>query len=433
MPDPSTAVPSNTVPQERVQALRELTALLPGQVHLPGKPGWDDNPPQRVAAIVSIDDDEDVVAAVSWAARSGFAVTVQPESPGVTDGVVLLRMKGLSSIVVDAGQGVARVGAGVTWAQLLAATSDLGVTALAGGAGDRSVVEHTLGAGLGWFGRSYGLAAHSVLAVELVDANGRFRRITPGVDRDLFWALRGGGSDFGIVTSIEIELHPAPLVHAGRMLWPIEMAGSVLRTFRDLADSAPDELNLWAGLLRDPLLPDRPEPWPSASFVSVDVLFLGPSDLAETLLAPLRALPEAPVLDTTGPVTLAELADVWAESAGAAPMCESSLPIITFDDEAIDTLLADTSDDLGLRFDRIQVHRLGATFTRATSTDGPIGAITQPYHLTWRPGWSEAVTGESDWPAIDPSVRARLQLVKLAVDPTDVIRGHRTNSKASQA
>ena len=184
---------------------------------------------------MAVRDVEDVVAAVTCAARHGLSVSAQPVGHGATEaltGTVLLRTGALQEIEIDAERRVARVGAGVKWGALLAAVEPTGLIAPAGSSPDPSVVGFTLGGGLSWFSRSIGTAAENVEAFEVVDASGTARRVTAASDPDLFWAMCGGGGDFAIVTALELRLTAAPPVVGGRMMWPIEMAYPVLHAFR---------------------------------------------------------------------------------------------------------------------------------------------------------------------------------------------------------
>ncbi len=445
-------------------SLDELTALLPGQVALPGDLGWDHlrlgwvlSVDQQPCAVVTVEEDEDVVAAVSWAARRGFTLSAQAAGHGATtavNGTVLLRTRALSAIAVDADRRTARVGAGVSWGELMAATSGLGLTGLVGSSPETSVVGYTLGGGLSWFGRAFGLAAHSILAVDLVDASGRLRRVTPTTDPDLFWAVRGGGGDFGVITSMEITLHPAPQVYGGRLLWPVAMARPVLHAYRELTRTAPDELTAWAQLLRFPPLPAIPERMRGGSFIAVDVTFLGAAQDAEKLLAPLRALP-ARWSDTLGPVRLADLGAITAEPTDPLPVSEQSGLLSDLDDAGISALLTAVTDGPDLVLDVVQVRHLGGALGRASSVDGPAGPIVEPFLLAglavpatpeladriqqvfvaMRRGMAPWLTGRipfnflgsDDDPTRSVPVASltRLGAVKRAVDPDGVFRSNR--------
>lgn len=448
----------------RTDALNPLAVLLPGQAALPGDSGWDEqrlgwvrSVDQRPCAVVTVTEPQDVVKTVRFAIRHGLSVSAQPIGHGATtavDGTILLRTRGLQEISVDVPGRMARVGAGVKWGELLAVTGEYGLTGLAGSSPEPSVVGFSVCGGLSWFGRAHGLAAHSILAVELVDATGELRRVTPQSDPDLFWALCGGGGDFGIVTAMEIALRPAPHVYGGRLLWPIEMARPVLRAFRDITRTAPDQLTLWAHLLQFPPLPEVAEPRRGGSFVSVDIAFLGSAEDAEQLLMPLRTIP-AMWVDTTGTVPLAELGSITAEPLDPMPASEMSGLLRDFDNAAIDELLAAAGHGSGSPLVVVQVRHLGGAFARGTEADGPAGAVVEPYQLfclglPMSPEMSAGIEltfaaisnalddyltgrtfftflGSDDDPrrAFSPAALDRLQQVKRCTDPNGVVRSNR--------
>src|SRR3954470_2076610 len=169
----------------------------------------------------------------------------------------------------------ARAGAGVLWAEVTGPASEHGLAPLAGSSPDVGVVGYTLGGGLSWLSRRHGLAANSVLAIELVTADGRLVRCDRDHEPELFWALRGGGGSFGVVTAIEFLLYPAPQVYAGMMLWPWEQATEVLKRYVEWCRTAPDAISTSVRLLQVPPLPDIPEPVRGRQFVAIDGAYLG--------------------------------------------------------------------------------------------------------------------------------------------------------------
>ena len=236
-----------------------------GRLHTPADETWDAartpwivNVPQHPMAVLEVRDADDVVAAVRWAVDHGVQVTAQPTGHGAGDAfdqVLMLRTRGLDGIAVDVQRRTAWVGAGVKDGELLAELDGTGLTFLAGSNPDPTVVGMTITGGISWFGRAYGLGADSIVTVEIVDGLGRLRRVSATEDPELFWAVRGGGGDFGIITRIEVALHPAPEVYGGRLLWPIEQMGEVLRTFKDGHRGSP-------GRAHD-LVPHLPVPAPA--------------------------------------------------------------------------------------------------------------------------------------------------------------------------
>lgn len=445
-------------------ALDDLAAALPGQVIRPGDEGWDQARSgfalavdQRPDAVVHVQDAADVVTAVRFAARHGLTVSAQPVGHGATvavNGTILLRTRALQEISIDAERRVARVGAGVKWGELLAESGRHGLTGLAGSSGDPTVVGFCLGGGLSWYGRKHGLAAHSVVAVDIVDAHGEQRRVTAESDPDLFWAIRGAGGDFGIVTAIEIALYEAPHVYGGRILWPLEMARPVLRAFRAITETAPDELTLWTHLLQFPPMPQLPEFIRGKSFVSVEAAYLGSAEEAEALLAPLREIP-AMYADTMGTVEIAALDTICAEPTDPMPTVEYSELLDSFEPSAIDALVDVAGAGSQSALTIVQVRHLGGAIARGTADQGPSGAVEQPYLLfclgvPMTPEIAQAVgntiaavqdalaaersgrtfytflcADDDPTRAFEPHALARLRSLKQAVDPGRVIRSNR--------
>jgi hypothetical protein len=371
-------------------ALDELRALLPGQVLGPddaawetARLGWTVNVDQRPAAVVTVADVEDVVAVVRCAARHGLSVSAQPVGHGATEaltGTVLLRTAALQDIDIDIDRRVARVGAGVKWGDLLTAVEPTGWIAPAGSSPDPSVVGFTLGGGLSWFSRAIGTASRHVEAFEIVDAKGDRRRVTRTSHPDLFWAMCGGGGDFGIVTAMEMRLTDAGPVVGGRMMWPIEMAYPVLRAYRAATRCAPEELTMWVHLFRFPPLPELPEPIRGRSFVSVDLTYLGEQRELGPLLAQLREIP-AQVMDSVGPVPLSRLGDIAAEPVDPMPAMELSGLLADLDETSVDRLLAAAGPAAEVPLAVVQIRHLGGELTRQTEAEGPQGGIAEEYQL----------------------------------------------------
>jgi hypothetical protein len=445
-------------------AVADLAAQLPGKVSAPGDADWDQvhrawmlSVAQQPCAVVHVSEPADVVAAVRIARRHGLSVAAQPIGHGATtaiSGTILLRTRGLQEISVDPEQRVARVGAGVKWGELLEVTARYGLTGLAGSSSDPSVVGFSVSGGLSWFGRAHGLAAHSIRALDVVDASGELRRITAESDPDLFWAVCGGGGDFAVVTAVEITLFPAPQLYGGRMMWPIEMAWPVLRAFRDIAESAPDELTLWAHLLRFPPLPELPEFLRGQSFVTVDSTFLGSAEDAEALLEPLRHIP-AMHADTTGYLPVDQLSSICAEPVDPMPVKESSGLLTKLDDAVLGALLDVAGHRANTPLMVVQVRSLGGALARGRAADGPSGAVDEPFQLfclgvPMTPELGEAIDdalvdvyaemapylsgrtfftflGSDADPsaAFSPDALTRLRAIKAAVDPDGVIRSNR--------
>ena len=371
-------------------ALDALGRSLAGRVVLPGDPDWDATRtpwnvavPQNPLAVVEVADAEDVRRAVRWAIDHQRQITAQPVGHGAgdsLDGVLLLRTRALNSIEIDLAAGTARLGAGVKSGELLAALAGTGLTFLAGSSPDPTVIGVTIAGGMSWFGRLHGLAANAIISVDLVDGLGRARHVTRSEDPDLFWALRGGGGDFGIITGIEVQLIPGRHLYGGRLFWPMEQMPAVLRSFRDVTASAPDELSLWYFSYQFPSLPQIPEPVRGKAFAAVAAAYLGADAEAERLLGPLRAVPGL-VLDMMGPVPMSDLGQITAEPLDPTPATDHSMFLDDLSDELIDRLTRAVGAGSGSPLTAVQIRHLGGAFAHRKPGHGAAGHLDEPYIL----------------------------------------------------
>ena len=299
----------------------ELADLLTGRVALPGDAGFDEARSafnllldQRPAAVAFPADARDVAAAVAYARRAGLRVapqaTAHNQGPlGGLEHTLLLNVRGLQEVRVDPGARRVRVGPGVKWDRVAPRLSAHGLAGLHGSSPDVGIAGYSLGGGMGWLARKHGLQCNAVTAMELVTADGELVRADAEHHPELFWALRGGGGNFGVVTAIEFEVFEVEELYAGAVFFPFERAAEVLHTWSAMVPDAPEELMSWASLLHFPPLPDVPPFARGRSFAVVMAAFLGDEAEGRGRLAPLRAL--GPVRDTFAtvpPVVLGDLA-----------------------------------------------------------------------------------------------------------------------------
>jgi hypothetical protein len=374
----------------RSPALEDRRRRVVGRLHPPADATWDAvrspwvvNIDQHPMAVLEVHDVDDVVAAIRWAVDHGCQVTAQPTGHGgltTLDQTVLLRTRALGGIDVDVQRRTATIGSGVKAGELCAALEGTGLTFLCGSNPDPSVTGMTITGGISWFGRAYGLGADSIVGVELVDGLGRCRRLSATSEPELFWAVRGGGGDFGIITRIEVALHPAPSVYGGRLMWPVEQMEEVLRTFREATRTAPEELTTWFHVYNFPPLPELPEPIRGKSFACIAVAHLGGREDAEQLLAPYRAIPGL-AMDLVGEVPLSSLGDIAAEPTDPMPGMQRSALLDDLDDDAIAALVATAGPDSGSPLLLVQVRHLGGAFARDVEGRGSHGPVTEPYSL----------------------------------------------------
>jgi FAD/FMN-containing dehydrogenase len=288
---------------------------------------------QRPAAVAIPESAAEAAAVVRWARSRGLRVAPQgtghaAAAMGSLAHSVLVKTERMRGIEIDATARRARVGAGVLWAEVSEAAAKHGLAGLAGSSPDVGVVGYTLGGGLSWLGRRYGLAANSVTAVELVDADGEHVRVDWQTESELFWALRGGGGSFGLVTALEFQLYPIRDVYAGVLFFAPERGGEVMRAWRRWIEGVPDELTSVGRFLNFPPLPDLPEHLRGRSFVVVEAIYLGDEQSGAELLRPLREL--GPVLDTVETIPVEQLSRVHMDPEHPFPGLQTACCCPTF-------------------------------------------------------------------------------------------------------
>jgi FAD/FMN-containing dehydrogenase len=268
--------------------------------------GWNGAIDRRPAAVAYATDAEDVAAAVRAATESGFPFTVRSGSHSVSgrslrDGALCLDLRALNAVNVDAETSRVRVGGGTLLSELDAATQAHGLAVPAGQISHTGVGGLTLGGGVGWLMRAHGLTIDSLLAAEVVLADGSMLRASQDEHAELFWALRGGGGDFAIVTEFEFQARPVgPMVLGGMFAYPFQQAREAFQASRELIESAPDELMIFDVLITAPPAPPFPPELQGQKVAVVGVAWCGDLAEGERVLAPLRES-HPPALDQTAP------------------------------------------------------------------------------------------------------------------------------------
>lgn len=409
-----------------------------GFVHLPGTPeydagrfAWNVAVNQRPAAVAVPASVEQVSRVVSGARRRGLRVSVQATGHAasvlaqhrLTD-VVLVRTGALRGVYVDPVRQVARIEAGACWQDVIDAAAPHGLTALHGSAPDVGVVGYTLGGGLSWYARKHGLAANSVVGVELVDAAGAVVRADADTRPELFWALRGGGGNFGVVTTIEIALLPIADVHAGMMLWDVDRAPEVLRAYAVWSRTAPEEVTASFRILRFPPLPELPDFLRGRNLVILDGVVLLDDDAAGEVMAPFRAL--APEMDTFARVPSATLTGLHMDPPAPTPSVGGGLVLDRLDEETVAAFLRELGPDSRSGVFMAELRLLGGSLSRSAPGAGVLDRVVGS-HLAFlvcvTPTPAAAVEGEAAIDAVlaalDPW-RARRSFLNFTERPVDV-------------
>jgi FAD/FMN-containing dehydrogenase len=291
--------------QYDAQAVRDLAEAVTGPLLQPGdadydrtRAVWNGMIDRRPGLIARCRNARDVAAAVNFARGANILVSVRggdhnAAGNAVCDGGLMIDLSLMQGIEVDAETRTARAEPGVRWASFDQATQAHGLATTGGTVSDTGIAGLTLGGGLGWLAGKHGLTCDNLLEVEVVTADGHLVRASQRENANLFWALRGGSGNFGVVTAFTFQLHPVgPTVVAGLVAHPLERAAEVLRFYRDFADTVPDEVNTAAVRLTTP---------DGVKLIAIAACSCGPIDAGEEALQPLRDF-GPPVLDQIGPV-----------------------------------------------------------------------------------------------------------------------------------
>jgi hypothetical protein len=400
-------------------ALAALRRAIAGAIVAPGDRGWDE---ARVAWNLAVDQcpalvalpssARDVAAVVAYAADQGLQVAPQGTGHnagplGSLEDTILLKTERLREVTIDPVERTARVGAGVLWAEVVEAAAEYGLAALAGSSPDVGVVGYTLGGGLSWLARKHGLACNQVLAVEVVTAEGEWIRADADTHADLFWALRGGGGSFGVVTALEFALLPVREVVAGMLLWPIERAPEVLRAYGDWTAGAPDEITSLARLLHVPPLPELPDMLRGRAFVGIEASCLMDPDEAAHALAALRAL--GPQIDTIGIVPVPGLLGLHMDPPHPVPGRGEGMLLGDLPDAAIDAMIAVAGGSGPSAIVSYEVRHLGGAIGRRGAGHGALDAIDA--------GWACYGVGMAMTPEVVALIEASLAALETGLAP----------------
>ena len=442
-----------------------LADALTGDVVLPGDPRWDDARSafnvlldQHPAAVAFPADARDVAAAVAYARRNGLRVapqaTAHNQGPlGAMHDTLLLNVSALQEVRVDPGAQSVRVGAGVKWDRVVPRLSAHGLAGLHGSSPDVGIAGYSLGGGMGWLARKHGLQANAVTALEVVTADGTLVRADATHHPDLFWALRGGGGNFGVVTAIEFAVHPVDELYAGAMFFEFERSSEVLHAWSALLPTLPDELMSWASVMHFPPIPDVPAFARGRSFAVVMAAFLGDEADGRALLGPLRDL--APVRDTFAMVPPVVLGDLAMDPLDPVPYHLTHQLLDRLPGETIDELMAEVGPGSGRgpTVTILQLRHMGGALARETpgagaratlpgevcmmalgvvvdqASDAAVRAALADVDATVLPHRAGDYPNFVEEPAdagafFAPGVWARLREVKSLYDPTDLFAGN---------
>jgi hypothetical protein len=360
----------------------------------------------RALAVAFAESAADVAAVVRHAAANGLGVAGQSTGHGAVplpplDETILLKTERMRGIEIDPQERSARVEAGVLSAELAEAAGRHGLSSLPGSSPDVGVTGYTLGGGLSWFGRLHGFACNNVKAIEVVTAEGEQRTVDANDDPDLFWALRGGGGGYAIVTALHLALLPIDEVYGGVLIFPAELGTGAFRAYRDWAASAPEEITSIARLLRPPPVPDVPEPLRGLPLITIDAAFVGEREQGEALIAPLREIGE-PIMDTFDLMPAAGLCRIHMDPEHPVPGLGTHAPIAELPDDAIDAFVANgPGPETGSTLLLAELRHLGGALGRRSEGAGALEKLDFPFVMSaigslMAPGSDETVPRDLD-------------------------------------
>ena len=378
-------------------AFEDFRSSQRGRTLSPGDDGyeearkvWNGMIDRRPAVIARCAGVSDVINSINFARENNLLMSVRGGGhniPGnsVCDGGIMVDLSPMKSVRVNPMKRTAHAEPGLTWAELDHETQAFGLATPGGTVSDTGIAGLTLGGGMGWLSGKHGLSCDNVLSVDIVTADGRFLTASASENEDLYWAVRGGGGNFGVVTSFEYQLHPVgPMVLGGVVVYPFDKAKEALRFYRDFSGAIPDEVNTICELLTSP---------DGAPVVAVLACHHGPIEAAEEALRPLREF-GPPLSDSIQPITYGQMQSML--DGGATPGLQyynKTSFMKEISDDAIDVLISHfikvTSPLSALTFQQLgnASNRVGIDETAFSHRDTPYEVIAL---ASWEdPGESE--------------------------------------------
>lgn len=344
--------------------------------------GWDLTIDHHPAVILVPRDVADVSVGVTFARESGLAIAVRSTGHGTlypADDNMLIVTSRLASVQVDGQARTARVEAGVNWQQVLDAATPHGLAPLLGSSPHVGVVGYMLGGGIGWLGRRHGFGADSLRRIDLVTADGVFRRTSPSENGDLFWAMRGGGGNFGVVTAMEFDLYPVPTVYGGSLVYPEDSAVEALRFYREWTKTIPEDLTSSIAIVKMPSLQQVPESFRGKTLVLVVACHAGGAAEGERWIRPWLDW-RVPIDNSFREMPFAEIGTITNDPVDPVSEYASSDMFDDLSDGAIDAIArfaTDSASPLTLNV----IRHAGVAIGRAPADGSAMGNRDAPYYL----------------------------------------------------
>jgi FAD/FMN-containing dehydrogenase len=396
------------IPALEETTIAQLRESVRGQIFTPGSDGYEEAAriwngaydDRRPAVIVSCTGAADVIAAVSFARGNHLEIAVRGGGHSIAgfstgDNVMVIDLSPMNGVRVDTTTRWATVGPGAVWADVDHETLAHGLATTGGLISSTGVAGFTLGGGIGWLMRKYGLAADNLIGVDVVTADGRLLHACDSENRELFWGIRGGGGNFGIVTQFEFELHPiGEAIYAGPVFYSADADGDLLRRFREWAPGASDDVAALVNLTSAPPLPVIPQEWHGRKVAAFVAASGGPVHEGEGHVRNIRGVAE-PIADLLGPMpykVMQTLLDpLWQKGIHAYFKATN---LSRLDDELIERLIALHHAAPGPQAE-IHVQQLGGAIAKVPAADTAFSDRSAPYVLNAVAGWHDPAQADA--------------------------------------
>jgi FAD/FMN-containing dehydrogenase len=354
---------------------------------------------RRPALIARCTGTSDVIAAIGFARSEGLDVAVRGGSHNVAgnatcDGGLVIDLSPMKGIRVDAEARTVRAQGGLTWGELDAETQAFGLATTGGLVTTTGVAGFTLGGGIGWMMRKYGLACDNLISADLVTADGQIVHASERENTELLWGLRGGGGNFGVVTEFEFRLYPISQVYGGLIAWPADKGPEILKFWRDWSLTAPDEVCTMAAFLYAPPEPFVPREVVGQPIFAIACCHLDPEGSAEDDLHPLRDL--QPAVDVLGPMPYTAIQGMFDAGTprGSRNYWRSGY-LQELTDEAIDTIYA-AVPGIPQPMGQLHVHQMGGAVRRVPQGATAFGSRDVPFLMNYIALWLDESEDETN-------------------------------------
>jgi FAD binding domain-containing protein len=407
---------------------------IAGRIATPDEPDWDQAraawnlaADQRPVAVVFADNADDIAATVRFAVANDLKVAAQGTGHGAAplaplDGTILLKTERMRGVEIDPDARRARAEAGAWGADLGAAAGEHGLCFLPGSSPDVGLTGYTLGGGLSWLGRRHGFACNRVAAIELVDAEGEARTVDAENGTDLFWALRGGGGGYAVVTALQVELLPIAEVYAGALLFPAEVGAEAVRAYRDWAADVPEEVTSVVRFLTPPPIPDVPEPLRGTPLLTIGAACIGDQAEGEATIAPLREIGET-IMDTFAWMPTSGLSRIHMDPENPVPGVGEGGTIRELPDEAIDAFVSIAGPESGSPLLLSELRHLGGALGRPAENSGALSHLDA--------GFAMYSVGMPMTPELGAAIPAHLKKIGETMAPWAASGGYYNFTEAS--